>query len=200
MVEVEDPRLAPIVARITVHPAFRAAERTPQDPIYHPEGSVGQHLRLVLAEVLLLADANELDPAERLVLALAALTHDLGKAEAYRRSRSRNVYGHEQISASLLAELLPQLDVPSQVGELALEIVELHDRGVSMAKSHPPPGFAAFRRLAARLADPKLYTLFTFADRLGASRDLSVPIWLTQQLRAAGADIPLLRLPDGTVV
>lgn len=191
------PELATLVEQVTAQPAFRAAERTPQDPLKHPEGSVGRHARLVLEAALALADLNGLNDRERLTLALVALTHDLGKVEAPARSGGHGVHGHEADSARLLEAMLPALALPAEVREPAVEIVELHDRGIALYNSHPGPGPRAFRRLAEAISAPTLYALFTLADRLGASGDLTVPIWLIGKLRGAGAEIPPLRLPDG---
>jgi tRNA nucleotidyltransferase (CCA-adding enzyme) len=190
--------LPALVERITATPAFRAAEQTPQDPERHPEGSVGAHLRLVLDAALRLADRNRLTDQERLTLAVVALTHDLGKADAHQRSQGADVRGHESDSVRILEAMAPALAEP--VRRTALEIVELHDRGIALRHSRPEPGARAFRRLAGRLTAPTLYALFTIADRLGSRGDLDIPIWLIGRLRDAGADIPPLHLPDGAIV
>ena len=70
-------------------------ERTPQSPLWHPEGNVLIHTKIVYERA---KKSGNLD------YALAALFHDLGKADATHLNKrgSWGAYGHEFISARLV--------------------------------------------------------------------------------------------------
>jgi predicted HD phosphohydrolase len=70
--------------------------KTPQSPEWHPEGDVLIHIKIVYERARRSGDVN---------LTIAALFHDLGKADTTSRSRSGNgwsAYGHEHVSAKLV--------------------------------------------------------------------------------------------------
>ena len=56
----------------------------PQNPIFHPEGNVLEHTRLVCEALVSLQAWRELDRQNRSVLFMAALLHDIGKADCTR--------------------------------------------------------------------------------------------------------------------
>lgn len=70
---------------------------TPQSPDWHPEGDVYVHTKIVYERAR---------KHEDIEMAIAALFHDLGKADVTRPSKSRPgsyaAYGHEAISARLV--------------------------------------------------------------------------------------------------
>jgi len=70
-------------------------EQTPQSKTWHPEGNVLIHIRIVYERA---RKSGNLD------YALAALFHDLGKAETTRLNKrgSWGSYGHEFVSARLV--------------------------------------------------------------------------------------------------
>ncbi len=67
-----------------VVPGLRALDDTPQDPIYHAEGDVGRHTRMVLEALLGDPFYAAAAPERRLVLFLAALLHDIAKPQTTR--------------------------------------------------------------------------------------------------------------------
>ena len=62
-------------------PEIQALQSTPQDPQWHPEGSVWNHTVHVCDAMLELPEWRQADETTRIVLLLAALTHDLGKPQ-----------------------------------------------------------------------------------------------------------------------
>ncbi len=58
---------------------LRAMDGVPQNPIYHAEGDVLIHTRMVTEALLSLEEWRELPPADRQALYAAALLHDVGK-------------------------------------------------------------------------------------------------------------------------
>lgn len=60
-------------------PYFRKMERVQQHPVWHGEGNVWVHTRMVCAALAEMDAFRRLDERRQQVLALAALLHDLGK-------------------------------------------------------------------------------------------------------------------------
>ena len=60
-------------------PEILALGNTPQDPEWHPEGDVLVHTMHVVDAAAVVAEREQLDDHDRLVLMFAALTHDFGK-------------------------------------------------------------------------------------------------------------------------
>jgi hypothetical protein len=56
----------------------------PQDPVHHAEGDVGTHTRMVCEELVSLPAWRDLSEADRLVVFLGALLHDIAKPASTR--------------------------------------------------------------------------------------------------------------------
>jgi putative nucleotidyltransferase with HDIG domain len=61
------------------HAWLRPLERTPQNPVYHGEGDVLEHTKLVTEALISSPEWRDLEPTARSVLFAAALLHDIGK-------------------------------------------------------------------------------------------------------------------------
>jgi len=70
-------------------------EDTPQNPVWHPEGAVSIHNRIVFNRAVKHGDIN---------LIFAALFHDLGKVDTTKPNKhgSFSAHGHEFVSAKLV--------------------------------------------------------------------------------------------------
>jgi len=70
---------------------------TPQSPDWHPEGDVYKHIKIVYDRAAETGDINQV---------MAALFHDLGKADVTHPSRNHkdswSAYGHEAVSSRLV--------------------------------------------------------------------------------------------------
>lgn len=58
---------------------LRAMDGVPQNPVYHAEGDVLIHTRMVVEAMLALQEWHELTPGDRQALFTAAMLHDVGK-------------------------------------------------------------------------------------------------------------------------
>ncbi|MBR5109407.1 MAG: ATP-binding protein [Clostridia bacterium] len=63
---------------------FSQMEKTPQNPVYHGEGDVLAHTRMVCGELKALPAFRPLPERQKAALFLAALLHDLGKTKTTR--------------------------------------------------------------------------------------------------------------------
>lgn len=68
-----------LAACLEAFPQLRLAATTPQDPVFHAEGDVWKHTAMVLRCLLDSADYAALARADREVVFLAALLHDVAK-------------------------------------------------------------------------------------------------------------------------
>ncbi len=130
-------------------PELEAMVGVPQDPAWHPEGTVWEHTLMVLDEAARLRTG---DPHEDWVLMLGALCHDLGKpvtTEIGDDGRVRSP-GHEPagvpVAESFLTRIRASADVIAQVGGL----VRHHLAPVTLVKDGATA--KGFRRLARRLS------------------------------------------------
>ena len=103
-----------------VLPEIAATITCEQSPDYHPEGTVFNHIRLMLEQ--LPADA---DPA----LPWAVLLHDVAKpvtASADPATGSIHFYGHERIGAEMAENILGRLRFPRKQIEAVVKAVRCH--------------------------------------------------------------------------
>jgi len=68
-------------ALLDAYPALRALAATPQDPVYHAEGNVEIHTRMVLDALCGSADYRAASASERFVMFHAAVLHDIAKPD-----------------------------------------------------------------------------------------------------------------------
>ena len=104
-------------------------------------------------------------PADRPVLRLAALLHDVAKPETLAHGR---FLGHDAIGADRAQEILRRLRYPKPVVERVAQLVRQH-----MFSSDPAASDAAIRRFIARIGRPALDELLDLraADNVGSGRE-----------------------------
>lgn len=68
---------------------FADMERTPQDPVFHGEGSVWNHTRLTCEALAAMKDFQRLPERRKAAVFLAALLHDAGKTRTTRMEGGR---------------------------------------------------------------------------------------------------------------
>ncbi|MBT2498364.1 CCA tRNA nucleotidyltransferase [Agromyces sp. ISL-38] len=132
----------------TLFPELEAVHDTPQDPSWHPEGTVWAHTALAAAAAAEICSSRGITGAERDVVVLGALVHDLGKAECTvlepdERITSR---GHAEAGVAPAESFLKRIGAPASVRDRVLPIVREH-----MAHTIDKPTRAAVRRLMRRL-------------------------------------------------
>ena len=150
-------------------PEIAALVGCPQEPEWHPEGDVWVHTLMVIDEAR--RRIEDLDHPRQVTVMLGALCHDLGKppTTAVIDGRIRSME-HEQAGVAPAARLLDRLNVHSFAGfdvrAQVLGIVAHHLKPLAFAKSVPPAGDGAFRRLALKV-DLELLARVAESDCLG---------------------------------
>ncbi len=127
-----------------VLPEIAVMESCAQSPDYHPEGSVYNHVRLMLAQ--LPADA----PAG---LPWAVLLHDVAKPQTASQdpvTGAIHFYGHEKVGADMALDLLRRLKFPRREAEEIATVVQYH----MQFKDVPQMRKATLRRMLLRPTFP----------------------------------------------
>lgn len=96
---------------------LRALDGVPQNPVYHAEGDVLTHTRLVVEALISLAEWRTLPEQVRSLLFAAALLHDVGKPATTRTEPDGRITSpkHAQVGAQMTRTLLytgDSLDAP----------------------------------------------------------------------------------------
>ncbi|MDQ6794636.1 MAG: HD domain-containing protein [Chloroflexota bacterium] len=104
-------------------------------------------------------------PANRPIVRLAALVHDMGKPET---AADGHFYGHDKVGAERAQALLEQLHYPRAVADRVVALVRLH-----MLSYQPTWSDTAVRRFIAKVGKDALDDLFELgaADNVGSGRD-----------------------------
>ncbi len=146
-----------------VLPEIAATVACHQSPDFHPEGSVFNHLKLMLKKMP--ADAPPSLP-------WSVLLHDIAKpltASTDAKTGSIHFYGHEKIGADMAEEILGRLRFPrKQIDEVAQAV-----RHHMQFKDVPQMRKATLRRLLMRETFPLEMALHRL-DCLGSHGDLEV--------------------------
>ena len=153
-----------------VLPEIAATTACEQSPDFHPEGTVFNHLRLML---------QHLPAAPHPSLPWAVLLHDVAKpvtASADPRTGGTHFYGHEKIGADMAAGILQRLRFPRRQIEEIVKAVRCHMQfkdALQMRKS-------TLRRMLMRPTFPLELELHRL-DCLGSHSQLDVYDFLVAQ-------------------
>ncbi len=140
--------LAQIGRLADVLPELAAVADTPQDPVWHPEGTVFEH---TMQTVDAAARIDYADVTKKLILMYAALCHDLGKVLVTHEEGGRiRSTGHAEVGVPLVKKMLVRITKKKEIIEAVAVLVKYH-----MEPGHFIAGKAkasAYKRLAAKLA------------------------------------------------
>jgi poly(A) polymerase len=164
-------------------PELAATVGCEQSPEYHPEGSVFEHLRLMLEQ--LPADASE-------ALPWAVLLHDIAKpvtAEREAATGKIHFYGHEKVGAEMAEKILQRLKFPNCQTEEIVTSVRHHMQFKDVWQMRK----ATLRRLLLRETFPLELELHRL-DCLGCHGDLARFNFLVEQAEEL-KNLPQIRPP-----
>ncbi len=156
-----------------VFPELMATIDCEQSPDFHPEGSVFNHLQLMLSK--LPAAAGESLP-------WAVLLHDIAKPVTAERDASTgkiHFYGHETVGATMAEKILQRLRFPKKQTEEIVACVRHHMQFKDVKQMRK----ATLRRLLLRDTFPLELELHRL-DCLGSSGDLEHYNFLVEQAEA----------------
>ena len=157
-------------------PELVALIGVPQQPEWHPEGSVDVHTLMVVDEARKLID--DLEFAKQVTVMLGALCHDFGKPATTKFFDDKwRSHAHDE------AGVEPTLSFLDTLGVFTLDGYDVRSQIVQLVRYHLTPGMfykskpgdGAFRRLA-RKVEPDLLYRVAKADSLGRN-----PEWLPKE-------------------
>lgn len=149
-------------------PEVHALAGCQQHPVYHAEGDVLVHTKMVLAVAATLRSGNE---QEDLTLMTAALCHDFGKAlttfwsEEKKRLVSNN---HDEAGVAPTKDFLRRLRAPEWLIDDVCVLVKEHLKPFELIKHNS--GQSAYRRLSRRMKGVPLELLVKLATADGEGR------------------------------
>ncbi len=141
-----------------------------QSPDYHPEGTVFEHIRLML---------EKLPPGAHPSLPWAVILHDIGKPATAERDPATGMihfYGHEKIGAAMAERILQRLRFPKRQSEEIVACVRQHMQFKDVKQMRK----ATLRRLLLRGTFPLELELHRL-DCLGSHGDLGHYDFLVEQ-------------------
>lgn len=156
-----------------VFPELAPTINCEQSPDFHPEGSVYNHIRLMLKKMPVDADP---------LLPWAVLLHDIAKpltASGDPKTGSIHFYEHERIGEEMAETILARLRFPRKQIEAVAKAVRCH----MQFKDAPQMRKATLRRLLMRETFPLEMELHRL-DCLGSHQRLDIYDFLLEQARA----------------
>ncbi|MDQ3635718.1 MAG: HD domain-containing protein [Acidobacteriota bacterium] len=155
-------------------PELKALVGVPQQPEWHPEGSVDIHTLMVVDEARKLID--DLDYAKKVTVMLGALCHDFGKPSTTEFFDGKwRSHGHDNAGIEPTKSFLNTLNIHTLDGyNVRKQVIELviHHLKPGMFYKAEKIGDGAFRRLARKVELDLLYRVAK-ADALGRN-----PEWI----------------------
>jgi poly(A) polymerase len=174
-------------------PELSATITCEQSPDHHPEGSVFNHIRLMLEKMprrLPADDSAGNDIAD--ALPWAVMLHDVGKpltAERDAASGAMHFYGHEEVGAEMAERILQRLRFPRKQTEEIVACVRNHMQFKDVRRMRK----ATLRRLLLRESFPLEMELHRL-DCLGSSGNLEHYEFLLREAEAL-KQMPAIRPP-----
>lgn len=138
-----------------------------QDPVFHAEGDVWTHTRMVCEALVGLPEYGALPERDRAVLLAAALLHDVAKPVCTLAEGGRIKHPNHSVRGAIMTrKLLWDLDVPFAVREQVCALIRFHQVPFFLINDADPVRQAARVSQTARC---DLLALLTRADGLGRS-------------------------------
>lgn len=154
-----------------MYPELAAMIRFPQDPGWHPEGSVDVHSELAARWMADYCDSQHIKGEDRIVMVAAALLHDIGKPLTTSKDADGRIRSPKHDKVATESEASPAVSVMRKMGmpaHLVSRILPLIREHMVLIGADITP--ALVRRLALRLMPAKISELDVVIQADHASR------------------------------
>lgn len=151
-----------------VFPEFKDLQNTEQSPLWHPEGDVWVHTKMVVDECAKLIREKNFDESTNFALMLGALCHDIGKTSTTEmRDGNLTSQGHSEAGVEPTLTFLERINADNETKEKVVKFVEYHLAPVMLFKDGGKKG--AVRRLARKMHPSNIEELLVVcvADQRG---------------------------------
>ena len=156
-------------------PQLDATKDIPQDPEWHPEGDVFEHLMQSFDAAALLAYECDRD---KLIVCFAALLHDIGKSSTTNYIDGRwHSYNHESVSAQEAKKALSRVTTNHELIQTICTLIAHHMAPTQFIAQKAKP--TAYKRLAHALAPQanlELLAQLALADAQGKNPERGTPL------------------------
>jgi tRNA nucleotidyltransferase (CCA-adding enzyme) len=155
-------------AMLRMFPELQALDGLEQDADHHPEGDAFQHTMCAVDAACEIADREQLDDDMRLVLMLAAVCHDFGKASTTKRDEKGKLitHGHDKAGVAPTEAFLRRMLAPGWVVDHVLPLVRNH----MVFRFRGDFKLRTYRRLALKMKPSNLRMLALLMEADGAAR------------------------------
>ena len=155
-------------------PEFKRLKDTPQTPVWHKEGNVWNHTKLVVEEVLKSsAHLKDKGGIAYKVLVLSALFHDLGKATTTQFSTEKNdwmSHNHGREGAKIVRQLI--YDEPDIFSREQIVYMVRHHMTLHHIFDNEDKTFRKMTELSYGLVPTSTMALLQSCDSLGSKNDI----------------------------
>ncbi len=109
-------------------PELSALDSCPQDPVFHAEGDVGIHTRMVVEALIAEAKWQAMDDQTRGLLFWTAVLHDIGKPAVTKTEPDGRITsrGHSRVGAAIARQLLWEAEAPFEWRETLCGLILAH--------------------------------------------------------------------------
>ena len=143
-----------------IFPDIADLAKLEQEPKYHPEGNVFNHVMLVVDEAARLRDKSD----DARALMWAALFHDIGKLTTTKKRKGRwTSYNHDKEGSEKVSEFMELFHQDEEFVKKVSNLVKYHMHYLYVEKNLP---FADIQGLVKETSVNDLY-LLSIADRCG---------------------------------
>lgn len=155
---------------IDFYPELKVLKDTPQDAIYHPEGSVERHTELCLKRIDEVIKENNIIGTEKIILVMATLMHDIAKPycteEQMKRGRMTiTSNGHEEMGATVARKFLESIGFHESLILPICNLVANHLAGVNISMINALSGKTkAVKKLSRKLHPANIQQLLYIMD------------------------------------
>ncbi len=123
---------------IDFYPELKALKDTPQDAIYHPEGSVERHTELCLKRMDKIIEENNITGNEKIILVASCLLHDIAKPHTTEEQMKRGRMtitsnGHEEMGGIVAKEFLEKIGFHEALITPICNLIANHLAGVNIS-------------------------------------------------------------------
>ncbi len=152
---------------LVLFPELFALVGCPQDALWHPEGDVWVHSLMVTDEAALLLKTSNFSEDEKLIIATAALCHDLGKPKTtvIKDGRIRSP-AHEPAGQDVTVNFLSKIAFPKKYYDDVISLVVEHLKPHQLYRERDKISDSAIKRLSNRVNIERLLYV-SKADFLG---------------------------------
>lgn len=127
------------------YPELYNMTRIPQEPEWHPEGSVWQHTKHVVNEMNVICNRDNIVGEQKIIAIFGALLHDVGKplctaVNEYGRIVSP---GHDEAGVDLAYSFMESIHMPLRYRDAVADLVRYHMRHINNVTTRSARRFAS---------------------------------------------------------